>query len=449
MRTAFVMAIKDLRLITRDWLGLFFIIGFPILMGVFFGSMYGGVDGDDQSRELEIAVVDQDDSETSRRFIEKLDYTPNVAVKKLKRQAATDQVRRGDLVGMIVVPKAFGTTAGVPWMEGPALQLGVDPSRKAEGAMLHGLIMQAAGSLMMDRFQNPDRLRQLIQDAREQIAESADVPTAMRPMLQQMLGSLDVFFGFWQKVKSIEQAAADASDSSAGKPASRASAAFQIVKVETIDVTHQPAKGSIEEQITKLRSAWDISFPQAMMWGVLGCAAAFAITIVRERKQGTLLRLQAAPVSRSQVIFGKALACFSAVLGVIVIMVALGACLGMRPGSPGLLAVASLCVAFCFVGIMILMSVSGRSEEAVSGAAWGANMLMAMFGGGMIPLVFMPEFMATLSQFSPVKWSILSLEGAIWRGFSPTEMLLPCGILLLTGGACLILGAVRLSRMTD
>ena len=45
-------------------------------------------------------------------------------------------------------------------------------------------------------------------------------------------------------------------------------------------------------------------------------------------------------------------------------------------------------------------------------------MLMAMFGGGMIPLVFMPKFMQTLSNFSPAKWSVLALEGAIWRGFT-------------------------------
>ena len=155
-----------------------------------------------------------------------------------------------------------------------------------------------------------------------------------------------------------------------------------------------------------------------MMWGVLGCAAGFAITIVRERKQGTFLRLQVAPVTRSQIVAGKALACFLTVIGVIAVMVALGTWLGMRPRSPALLAIAAVCIAFCFVGIMILMSMIGKSEEAVSGGAWAANMFMAMFGGGMMPLLFMPGFMKTLSNFSPVKWSILALEGSIWRGFT-------------------------------
>jgi ABC-2 type transport system permease protein len=91
------------------------------------------------------------------------------------------------------------------------------------------------------------------------------------------------------------------------------------------------------------------------------------------------------------------------------------------------------------------MSVIGRTEEAVGGAAWGLNSVMAMFGGGMIPLAFMPRFMAALSQASPVKWSILALEGAIWRGFTPGEMLVPCGVLIAVGAACLALGSIRLA----
>ena len=43
------MAVKDLRLMSRDWLGLFFIFGFPILMAVFFGAMYGRVGGENLS----------------------------------------------------------------------------------------------------------------------------------------------------------------------------------------------------------------------------------------------------------------------------------------------------------------------------------------------------------------------------------------------------------------
>jgi ABC-2 type transport system permease protein len=442
MRNVLTMAAKDLRLMARDWLGMFFIIGFPILMGIFFGSMYGGIDS--SSASLSIAVVDEDNSTMSARFIDELDDTGNVEIEKLSRQEAMARVRRGELVGMIAIPKDYGKTAGIMWMEGPAIEVGVDPSRKAEAAMLEGMIMQAAGKLMMGRFQDAASMRPLVQKSRDEIVAADDIPVLTKPLLVQLMNSLDSFLEATAEVQAVEGAAGDAAEDNEAVNASD----FTVARIETIDVTREIPKGSTESLVRQLRSKWDISFPQAMLWGVLACAAGFAITLVRERKQGTLFRLQVAPVTRSQVLAGKAMACFVTVLGVIAVMVALGVWLGMRPRSPLLLALASVSIAICFVGIMNLMSIIGKTEEAVSGAAWGANMIMAMFGGAMVPLLFMPQFMKTLSDFSPVKWSIVALEGSIWRGFTLSEMLLPCGILLAVGTVCLVIGTTVLSRQT-
>ena len=53
----------------------------------------------------------------------------------------------------------------------------------------------------------------------------------------------------------------------------------------------------------------------------------------------------------------------------------------------------------------------------------------------------MPPWMLVASNVSPAKWAILGLEGALWRGFSPAEMALPCGILVGVGLVCFTLGA--------
>ena len=105
-----------------------------------------------------------------------------------------------------------------------------------------------------------------------------------------------------------------------------------------------------------------------------------------------------------------------------------------------------MCVAFCFVGVMMAMANLGKSEEAVGGAGWAVNLLMAMFGGGMIPLAFMPGFLKSMSHFSPVKWGVLSLEGAIWRDFTLSEMAVPCLVLLGIGVVGLSFGTWMLSR---
>ena len=154
-----------------------------------------------------------------------------------------------------------------------------------------------------------------------------------------MMDSLDTFMASWERVEATEsKEIGDATTSNRDSELS----GFQLARIETIDVTRQFAPGSTEALVRKLRSKWDISFPQAMIWGILACAAGFAITIVRERKQGTFLRLQVAPVGRGQILAGKALACFLAVISVIVIMVVLGIWMGMRPQSPSLLALAAV-----------------------------------------------------------------------------------------------------------
>ena len=75
-------------------------------------------------------------------------------------------------------------------------------------------------------------------------------------------------------------------------------------------------------------------------------------------------------------------------------------------------------------------------------------MVMAMLGGGMMPLVFMPTWMQCLSHISPVKWGIYSTEGAVWRDFSALEMLIPCSILRVIGLVFFLLGVFMLKRVT-
>ena len=61
-------------------------------------------------------------------------------------------------------------------------------------------------------------------------------------------------------------------------------------------------------------------------------------------------------------------------------------------------------------------------------------------------LIAMPPWMLTASHFSPVKWGILALEGAIWRRFTFLEMLTPCGILLAVGAVGFAVGVAWLRK---
>jgi ABC-2 type transport system permease protein len=181
-------------------------------------------------------------------------------------------------------------------------------------------------------------------------------------------------------------------------------------------------------------NAYAVSFPQGIVWAFIGAAASFGVSLVVERRRGTLIRLRMAPVRRVQVLGGKAMACFVLTFAVAAVLLLIAVVVfGVRPTSYTSLLLAVLCGNAGFVGIMMLVSVLGKTEQSAGGIGWALLLIMSMTGGGMIPLMMMPSWMQALSNISPVKWLILGMEGAIWRQFSISEMAVPCGILLGIG----------------
>jgi ABC-2 type transport system permease protein len=195
------------------------------------------------------------------------------------------------------------------------------------------------------------------------------------------------------------------------------------------------------------RSPFEITFPQALSWALLGCTLSFAVSIVTERQRGTYLRLRLAPITRAHILAGKGLACFITCVSVSVLLLLIGMLIfDVRLVSPLGMLLALVSGGVCYVGLMMLISVIGRTEQAVAGAGWAIMLVMAMTGGSMVPLMFMPSWMLALSNFSVVKWAIYAFEGAIWRQFTLTQMMLPVGILLGIGLTAYAIGVSILVR---
>ena len=186
---------------------------------------------------------------------------------------------------------------------------------------------------------------------------------------------------------------------------------------------------------------FEVTFPQGVVWGIIGCVMSFAVSLVSERVRGTFVRLQMAPLTRAQVLGGKALACFFAISILQITILTLGAVFfAVRPSSVPLLVFACVCASAAFVGFMMMIASLGKTEQAVSGAGWAMLMPMAMVGGAMVPQFVMPPWMLLAGNISPIKWAILGIEGAMWRNFSVPEMLLPCGMLIAFGAVCFAIG---------
>jgi len=437
------IAYKDLLLLSRDRMALFFLLGFPVLMGVLFGLMYQS-SGRPEPGSVGIAVIDEDQSAMSRALIENLTANPSLKVQTTDLATARQSIKTRKIVGVVIIPAGFGETAGIFWAADPVpLRVGRDPSRGAGSAMLEGFLMEAASKLLAQRWQDTTETKKLLQEQKRSIQQSESLTAVNKLLLSQLFTTVEQLI---DDVDEVTQQAEDPAEAASGEDDGGA-VGFQLAKIESFDAfASEQAESEQANSEPKIRSGWDLSFPQSILWGVMGSAAGFAISLVRERSRGTLLRLQTSPVAPLQILLGKGLACFMATLCVVGLMVTLGLLLGMRPQSPGLLLGSALAVAFCFVGIMMAMSALGSTEEGVGGAGWAINMVMAMFGGAMMPLEFMPPFMKTLSDASPVKWAIVSLEAAIWRNYSLGELWVPWAVLIAIGSAGFAIGLYYFHR---
>jgi len=351
MNAAVWLALKDLRLLARDRVALFWVLGFPLIFALFLGSVLrAGLRG--EQAPIDVVLV-SGGAETSR-LLAGLRTETRLKLRTAERERASELVRRGEAVAYVQASQQGAL-------------LGIDPSRAVEAAFV-----------------------------REAISGILTAPPA-------------------------------------GVTATPARP-----RIQTVSVSKHSEAGPRETAYV---------YPAAVLWGLIGCAACFAISMVTERTQGTFLRLSAAPIRRSAILSGKALACAMACLVVTAAISAIAIfAFGARFERPFAVAVTLLASIACFVGITMLLSLLGRTEQSVAGAGWAVLILMAMLGGGMVPLSFMPDWLLPLSNLSPAKWSILALEGATWRHFSYRELALPCSALVGTALVGFIAGAGLLAR---
>lgn len=412
MREIFALAAKDLRLLVRDKAGFFFAFFFPLMIAVFFGAIFGGGGGDSQYR-LSVVLVDEDHSPESAAFVGQLAAASVLRATVATREAAFESVRLGRSAAYVIVKPGYGEASRrMFWGTPPEVELGIDPARRADAAMLEGVLMRQASRRFADLLANPATQLANLGAARRSLAASPTMPGAARGNLERLFDDLERFYA---EIPSSDSASARAG----------ASAGVEPVAIDRVDVGPKRAGP---------KNAYAITFPQGVIWGFIGVSAAFGLSIVSERNAGTLMRLQVAPIGRAHILAGKALATFLTTVALATGLFVLARLVfGVVPGSIALLALAILASAVAFVGIMMLLSVLGKTEQAASGFGWAVLLIFSMLGGGMIPYFLMPAWLRVMSNASPVKWSILAMEGAVWRGFSAAEMMLPVGILVAVG----------------
>jgi ABC-2 type transport system permease protein len=171
--------------------------------------------------------------------------------------------------------------------------------------------------------------------------------------------------------------------------------------------------------------------PGYTVFGVFWIVQQLALSVVRERRDGTLRRLLAAPLSKTTLLLGKLAPYVLINLAQIGLMLGLvGTLFGLDlGGSPlGLIAV-SLALAAAATSLGVLAAAFGKSEAQVIGLTTLLLILLAAIGGCFVPTFIMPEWMRAASLLTPHGWALNAYVDLIVRGYGLMQVLPAIGVL--------------------
>src|SRR5262249_1801987 len=136
---------------------------------------------------------------------------------------------------------------------------------------------------------------------------------------------------------------------------------------------------------------------------------------VLERRQGTLKRLRASPVTKREVLLGKLLPCLAVSVFQGAFLLLAGKLLfGMSRGpggwSPGRqmprLPPVGLTTSLAAMGLAMFLSALVRTEIQVALVGLLLGLILGFFSGCLIPRDLMPESLIEASYFTPNAWAL-------------------------------------------
>jgi ABC-2 type transport system permease protein len=353
-RAAATVAANELRRVSRDRLGLFFILVLPFVIIIAIGSF---IPADDVS--VVVAVVDQDRSPASRELTEALGGVDGVEVRTgFDRREAERELRIQQLSGVLVLPEGFGEAIDA---EGATVEVVVDPAASSAR-----LVQSTVAELLAER--------------------SARL--------------------------AVTQVLRDAGVADSGADSADAVAAEALGRLEPSEVEVQ-VLGSEEGQSNYafVAAGQMILF---MFVNLLAAGAGF----IEIRRLGILGRITAGPVDAGDVLAGMGVARFLVATGLAALIVALSVLVyDVDWGSRAVLVSVVVLFGFVAVGASALIGAAFDKPDSATSVGIPLGLGMAALGGCMFPLFLAPQAMQVLAKvLTPHAWAVDALLDASYDG---------------------------------
>ena len=197
--------------------------------------------------------------------------------------------------------------------------------------------------------------------------------------------------------------------------------------VATVEQTSPPGM-----RVKKLPDVFQQNVPGYTIYGIFWIVSLLAVSVLREKQEGTFRRLLVAPMGRTVMLTGKLMPYYLINIVQIAIMLGVSSLLfRMNLGhSPAGLVVVSLAAAATATGLGVLVSALGRTEAQIGGLTVLLLLTLSALGGCFVPRFTMPDWLRTVGLITPHAWALDAYQDLLVRGYGLLEVLPKVGTLV-------------------
>jgi ABC-type Na+ efflux pump permease subunit len=459
------LAKKDLRVLLRDTRAAIILMAMPVVFILVLGLALGESFGQKPDDRLRITIVDEDEGLPNRPWYwqswslvvrEDLAKTAGIRVEVIPtRDEAEDLVHRGKRSAVLVFKQGFSRhVQNCSFLEDKFLEgaRGINPFFH-DGVDVHSLDMeiledpsQVLASSIIKQVAQVSLLRvvlpwmigkafdkisdrQFIDEMAERVEVTTFGKTKFKP-LKALTGNQknEVGLGVQDSLQEMFHKYDLRSKNWAAMTRSEATGE----NLEGGVSTYKPEGSGL---LNRGAVRYQLLVPSYTVMFAFFLVLTVGWLFVSERRQGTMQRLRAAPLSRGQILLGKLLPCFGVSVGQGLFLLLAGRVIfGMHWGQyPGMLLLVVVCTSLSAVGLSVLVAAIARTESQVS--IYGSLLVMVLGGvsGCLMPRDQMPEQMQMISKITPHAHALIAYQQLLLPNPQLDTVFQACGWLTLFG----------------
>lgn len=402
---------KEITLITRDTGGLVILFLMPLLLILIVTSVQDGTYRNFSKEKIAILLIDNDKDEISQKIKEHLDSSAlfNIVSGKEGKPFTEEMARRlvlqGKYVMAIVVPEKLSSDTKLRVNQNVSRMVSLFSGMSAEDTT--------------DNKQTQAKNIRLYFDPTLQASFKETVKGAIRNMMAEVETHY-IYHSLEEYMEAEDSIGID-----------QQSIVFEEISPKSSDEKIIP--NSVQHNVP----AW-------ALFAIFFIVIPLSTNIIKEKTQGTGLRVFTSPQPYSLFLTGKIMVYIVVSLIQFVLMLLVGLYIFPLMGLPSLvvtgkitlLAVMAAASGLSAIALGVLLGTLAKTQEQAAPLGATITVILAAIGGVWIPVFAMPHTMQTIAKISPMNWGLQGFYDILLRDGGCSAIAPEIGLLLAFSAIC-------------